>query len=143
MSSADASQTQRTEPESLRARSLMASLTVNDLERSAAWYRDVVLFTVADEYEHEGKRVAVHLVAGDVHVLLNQDDGAKGERVKGQGFSLTLNTVQDVDALAARIRERGGELLSEPADMPWGARVFRLRDPDGFLWSISASSSGA
>ena len=34
--------------------------------------------------------------------------------------------------------ERGGELLSEPADMPWGARVFRLRDPDGFLWELSS-----
>jgi len=25
----------------------------------------------------------------------------------------------------------------EPKDMPWGARVFRVVDPDGFKWSVS------
>ena len=27
--------------------------------------------------------------------------------------------------------------VSEPEDMPWGARVFRVRDPDGFQWVIA------
>ena len=35
-------------------------------------------------------------------------------------------------------REHGGVLDTEPADMPWGARVFRLRDPDGFKLTISS-----
>jgi uncharacterized glyoxalase superfamily protein PhnB len=29
-------------------------------------------------------------------------------------------------------------LETEPADMPWGARVFRLVDPDGYKLSISS-----
>ena len=36
--------TDRAQPESFRARSLAASLTVKDLRTSLAWYRDVMGF---------------------------------------------------------------------------------------------------
>lgn len=130
---------ERAQPESLRGRALMASLTVNDLQKSLAWYRDVVGFFVSDQYEFEGELRAVRLTAGVVNLLLNQDNGAKGwDRKKGEGFSLTLMTAQDVDAIAERIKSRGGTLESEPADMPWGARVFRVKDPDGYILAISS-----
>jgi uncharacterized glyoxalase superfamily protein PhnB len=129
----------RAEPESFRASTLAASLTVKDLQKSLAWYRDVVGFTVDQEYERGGKVMAVALKAGAVRILIGQDDGAKGwDRVKGEGFSLQITTAQNVDELASRIRELSGTLESEPADMPWGARVFRLRDPDGFKFAISS-----
>jgi uncharacterized glyoxalase superfamily protein PhnB len=77
--------------------------------------------------------------AGDVQLSINQDDGARGwDRVKGEGFSLRITTDQNVDEIANRIKELGGALDSEPADMPWGARIFRLRDPDGFKLTISS-----
>jgi uncharacterized glyoxalase superfamily protein PhnB len=128
----------RAQPESLRGRSLQASLTVKDLDKSLAWYRDTVGFTVEREYERNGRR-AIALKAGDVRILLNQDDGARGwERAKGEGFSLMITTVQNVDLIANRVKNHGGTLLTEPTDMPWGARAFRLQDPDGFRWSISS-----
>jgi uncharacterized glyoxalase superfamily protein PhnB len=125
--------------QSLRARSLQASLTVKDLEKSLAWYRDVVGFEVDRKHEREGRLRAVSLKAGDVRILINQDDGAKGwDRAKGEGFSLQITTEQNVDAIAKSIKQRGGTLESEPADTPWGARIFRLRDPDGFKLTISS-----
>ena len=128
----------RAEPQSFRARSLDASLTVKDLEKSLAWYQDVVGFTVDRRHEREGKLMAVSLKAGTVRILLTQDDGAKGwDRVKGEGFSLQITTAQNVDEIAKRIKDAGGTLASEPADA-WGARVFRLRDPDGFMLVISS-----
>jgi len=128
----------RAQPESFRAKSLTASLTVNDLPKSLAWYRDVVGFTVDEQYERDGKLQAVSLKAGDVRILLGQDNGAKGwDRVKGAAFSMMLTTSQDVDAIAARIKENGGTLESEPADTPWGVRAFRVKDLDGFLYTIS------
>jgi len=131
--------TQRSNPDSFRARSLNASLTVRDLEASLAWYRDVLGFTVDRRHERDGKLMGVSLVAGDVRILLNQDDFAKGQdRPKGEGFSLQIVTAQDIDAIAQRIRDHGGVLASEPADMPWGARVFRVQDPDGFRFAISS-----
>ena len=124
---------------SLQGRSLAASLTVRDLEKSLAWYRDVMGFSVDRKHEREGKLVAVSLKAGDVAILIAQDNGAKGwDRVKGEGFSLRITTDQDVDLMASRIKKSGVELATEPTDMPWGARVFRLRDPDGFMFAISS-----
>jgi len=121
------------------AESLEASLTVKNLEQSLAWYRDIVGFVLDRRHEREGKLIAVTLTAGAVRLLLTQDDGAKGlDRVKGVGFSLQLTTHQSADAIAARIKEHGGVLDSEPFDTPWGARVFRLRDPDGFRLTFSS-----
>lgn len=133
------SSTERDQPESLRARSLSASLTVKDLRASLAWYRDVAGFTVEQQYERKDTLQAVALQAGTVRILIGQDDGAKGlDRVKGLGFSLHLATAQNVDEIAKHIKARGGVLESEPADTPWGARMFRLKDPDGFHLVISS-----
>lgn len=41
--------------------------------------------------------------------------------------------VDDVDAEYRRLAAAGVELVTEPAVMPWGNRVFFLRDPDGNL----------
>ncbi|HET9948819.1 MAG TPA: VOC family protein [Longimicrobiales bacterium] len=137
------SRPKRRAPEGLRGRSLAASLTVNDLRASLAWYRDVVGFTVDRLHEREGVLRAVSLKAGDVRILLGQDDGAQGwDRAKGAGFSLQITTAQSVDWIADRIKERGGTLEMEPTDTPWGARVMRLRDPDGFRLVISSEVPG-
>ena len=58
------------------------------------------------------------------------------DRVKGVGFSLQITTPQNVDAIAARAKRAGATLDSEPTDV-WGARGFRLRDPDGFRLTVS------
>ena len=138
--SSDTERPERAKPESLRARTLTASFTVNDLAKSLAWYTDVLGFTVDQKHERGGEVRAVSLKAGDVRILLGQDDGAKGlNRTKGAGSSIMLSTAQNVDEIASRIKERGGVLATEPMDMPWGARVFRVEDPDGFKIAISSA----
>ena len=128
----------RAQPESFRAREVSASFTVNDLAKSLAWYTDVLGFTVDREHEREGNLFAVSLKAGAVRVLITQDNGAKGaDRAKGEGFSLMFTTTQNVDELAERIKARGGSLATEPFDA-FGARAFRIIDPDGFRFVISS-----
>jgi uncharacterized glyoxalase superfamily protein PhnB len=78
------------------------------------------------------------LSAGAVHILLGQDDGAKGaDRAKGAGFSVQVTTRQDIDAIAERARRAGATFDTQPQEL-MGARVFRLRDPDGFRLVVSA-----
>lgn len=137
-SSTPSAEPQRKKPESFRGRALAASLTVNDIQKSIAWYRDIVGFIVEQEHGDGGVVRAASIKAGTVSLLLAQDDGAKGkDRVKGEGCSLQITTAQNIDELAALIKERGGVLESEPHDA-WGARVFRLKDPDGFKLVISS-----
>jgi catechol 2,3-dioxygenase-like lactoylglutathione lyase family enzyme len=78
-----------TEP--LDAHDLGASLTVRDLERSFAWYRDTLGFTLDRKHERHGSLIAISLKAGTARVLLTQDDGAKGldrltEALAGRGI---------------------------------------------------------
>ena len=131
--------TKHAESESFHASMLSVSLTVKDLGKSLAWYNDVLGFTIDRKIERDGKLRAVALTAGNLRLSINQDDGAKGwDRIKGEGFSLNITTDQNIDKIANQIKEHGGILESEPADMPWGSRLFRLKDPDGFKLAISS-----
>jgi len=113
-------------------------ITANDLEKSLAWYRDVVGFAVEERWERDGKLAGVQLRAGKVTFMLGQDDWKKGrDRKKGEGFRLYCMTTQDIDALAAKIVARGGTLDQGPKDQPWGMRDFALTDPDGFKITIA------
>ncbi len=119
--------------EKLRLRSVAPSLTVDDLEKSLAFYEGVLGFHVKERWIHEGKLAGVEMVAGTVSLYLGQDDWKKGRaRAKGEGFRVYCTTAQDIDALAAQIKSRGGQLLEEPKTQSWGTRDFAVADPDGF-----------
>ena len=129
----------------INATNLGCSITCKDLEASIRFYRDAVGFAVDRTFENEGKVVAASIAAGDCRIVLNQDDGKLGwDRIKGQGFYLQVNVTgaADVDAAAARIKAAGGTLLSEPADRPWGVRMFQFRDLDGFKLGVSTPLAG-
>ena len=127
----------RRAPESLRLRAMSASLTVSDLERSSAWYRDVLGFIVGERWEESGRLRGVQMKAGHCDVLLNQDDFQKGrDRAKGVGMRLWLSTAQDLDAVAARAQAHGGVLDEPPTHTAWGAYVFTITDPDGFRLTL-------
>jgi uncharacterized glyoxalase superfamily protein PhnB len=129
----------RRTPETLRFRSVSAGLTVGDLHKSIAWYRDVAGFYVGELWRENGEVRGAEVMAGAARFYLGQDDWAKGrDRKKGEGMRLHLTTAQNVDEIAAGIKQRGGKLDSEPTDMPWGTRAFALTDPDGFKLTISS-----
>jgi uncharacterized glyoxalase superfamily protein PhnB len=123
----------RRQPETLRLRGITPSFTATDLQRSIAFYRDVLGFVVGDQWRENGELTGCELHAGAVTFMLGQDDFAKGrDRQKGLGARLYCSTAQDLDKLATEIKARGGVLDQEPQDMPWGSRVFMISDPDGF-----------
>jgi len=131
-------QSKRQQPESLRLRSISPSLTVNDVERSVAWYRDGLGFFVSERWEEGGRLKGVMLKAGACHLGLSQDDFSKGrDRAKGVGFRLWGDTTQDVDAIAERLRAFGGTIVEEPGDH-WDVYSFTAQDPDGFKITITA-----
>ena len=129
----------RKSPETLRLRGVTPSLTVGDLHRSIAWYRDVLGFVVGETWEQDGQVRGCELLAGAARFYLGQDDWAKGrDRKKGEGLRLHCATAQDVDQIATNIKKAGGKLDAEPMTMSWGARQFAITDPDGFKLSISS-----
>ena len=124
----------------LNATTMGCSLTCKNIDASIRWYREVLGFVVDQTFEVNGKLGGAIISAGDIRIVLNQDDGKLGwDRIKGQGLYLQLNvaTGADVDSAAARIKAAGGTLLDEPADRPWGARMFQFKDLDGFKLGVS------
>lgn len=112
---------------------------MRDLTRSLQWYTEILGFTKSRDFIRDGVMTGAALTAGDVELSINQDDGKKGkDRTLGQGFSIRFTTDQSIDDVAARVTKAGGKLDSEPADMPWGARIFALTDPDGYKLVVSS-----
>lgn len=135
---ARAARPKRKQPETLRLRAATPGYTVNDIHRSLAWYQNVLGCIVVERWEKEGQLRGATMRAGAVDFYLGQDDWKMGrDRVKGAGFRIYCTTSQSVDAVAAGIKARGGTLLHEPQDEPWGERDFAIADPDGFRITIS------
>ena len=109
--------------------SMSPGLTVNDVETSLTWYRDVLGFEAKERWERDGKLLGVEMTAGKAWLMLGQDDWQKGrDRVKGQGVRVYCVTDQDIDRLAASIKARGGRLTQEPKDQAWGMRDLAIED---------------
>lgn len=122
----------------MSATRLIPIYTANDIDKTVARYRDVFGAEIGETFEEEGKTVGAAVRYGTVEMWLSQDDFAKGQdRPKGEGFRIILETDQNVDELAAGIKQRGGQLLTEPEDQSWGVRMFAVADPDGFKITIS------
>src|SRR6188768_77476 len=123
---------------SLQGRSVMPSLTVNNLQQSLDFFSGLG-FEVEDRWEVDGKLLGAMLKAGDARLGLSQDDGKKGlNRVKGVGVRLYIEAAGDIDQVAAGAKASGLTLTKEPHDTEWGSRAFEVTEPSGFLLTIAS-----
>ena len=126
---------------SLEGRSVMPSLTVNNLQQSLDFFSGLG-FEVEDRWEVDGKLMGAMLKAGDARLGLSQDDGKKGlNRVKGVGVRLYIEAAGDIDQVAAGAKASGITLTKEPHDTEWGSRAFEVTEPSGFLLTIASRPS--
>lgn len=110
-------------------------LYVADLDRSVAFYRDVIglAFKFArDEYaEFDGGGVKLGLFPAAVVPELIGREGSPGP----EGEIVVI--VENVDAEADRLRRVGVEILSGPTDRAWGHRTLHTADPDGHVVELA------
>lgn len=122
----------------LNAKSIMPGLTVDDINKSIAFY-EALGFTVGQRWEDNGTLLGAMLKAGTLELGLNQDDWKKGrDRQKGIGTRLNIETTQSIDEIAARAKAAGIKLDVEPFDTQWKTRQFELTDPSGFKLTVSS-----
>ena len=127
-----------TQPATLNAKTILPGLTVDDLARSITFY-EALGFGVAERWEQDGTLMSVMIQAGDLQIGLNQDDWKKGrDRTKGLGTRLNIETAQNIDEIAERVKAAGFALEVEPFDTPWKTRQFELSDPSGFKLTVSS-----
>jgi catechol 2,3-dioxygenase-like lactoylglutathione lyase family enzyme len=115
------------------------TLFVEDLEAAKAFYQRV--FDLPVTYEDHASAV---FMFGETMINLLRVEAAHeliepatvGGSDAGARMQLTL-TVNDVDAVCARLAAKGVELLNGPMDRPWGIRTASFQDPAGHIWEIA------
>jgi uncharacterized glyoxalase superfamily protein PhnB len=122
----------------LNAKSLMPGYTVDDINKSIAFY-EALGFMVTQRWEDKGTLIGASMQAGNLEIGLNQDDWKKGrDRQKGLGTRLNIETTQNIDDIARRVKAAGVKLDVEPFDTPWKTRQFELTDPTGYKLTVSS-----
>jgi len=141
--------------------------TVSDLDRSTAFFHDVLDFELISTSEHAGEawehlegvfalRVRVaRLRLGDEVVELQEYLAPRGRPLPADGRSNDLSfqhvaiVVRDMQAAYARLREHGvGHISPGPQRLPdWnpnagGIEAFYFRDPDGHALELIAFPAG-
>jgi uncharacterized glyoxalase superfamily protein PhnB len=102
-------------------------IAVPDLARSAAFYRDVLGFTVR-EMGASGWRL---FESGSCRIMAGECPDALPAVELGDHSYFAYLTVDDADALFRHAAAVGGEMIKQLADEPWGMREFGLRTVDG------------
>ena len=78
---------------------------------------------------------------GDVRFFLSEELPEHGGTPSPASLGATTVAihlyVDDCDAMLARMKSCGATVLMEPADMFWGERFARVRDPFGHEWGIT------
>ena len=124
----------------LQAKTLSPTLTVDNLQRSVAFFEGLG-FAIEERWEEKGVLLGVMVRAGEARINLSQDDWQKGrDRQKGVGVRLIVETTQNIDQLAADARKAGVVLDGEPHDTPWGSRAFDATEPSGFKITIASTT---
>jgi uncharacterized glyoxalase superfamily protein PhnB len=111
-----------------------APAAIDWLERAFGFERRMVVDGDGATVEH------AELALGDAMIMLGSvrppDAGAYSAVAPPPGTSSLYVVVDDPDALAARARDAGAEIVRGPEDTGYGSRECTARDPDGNVWSF-------
>ncbi|MCH5677339.1 VOC family protein [Streptomyces sp. Li-HN-5-11] len=118
-------------------------IAVDDHDKAMEFYCDVLGLEVRNDVKYEGMRwvtvgsplqpdVSIVLEPPAANPDLSPADRDAMEQLLAKGVLRGVNfTTEDCDALFARVRESGAEVIQEPMDMPYGVRDCAFRDPAG------------
>jgi catechol 2,3-dioxygenase-like lactoylglutathione lyase family enzyme len=117
--------------------SVTPSLLVADIDRSSAFYQDVLGFQVKETVPDVAPFVFVWLERDGVSVFLNDQkavahDFPDAMRRTPGGTATMFFVVSDVDALHAHVAPHGQMVMPLKTQF-YGMREFAIEDPDGHL----------
>lgn len=131
-------------------------MCVSDMDRAVRFYREALAFEEVGSPQILGKALAVAFqVDSDLDVRFISRDGITlelfhfgtareaGQRHMNQpGLVLLVLGVEDIDEVAARIRQFGGTVLEQTrmqfAAAPYGVDILICADPDGIRIGLEA-----
>jgi len=116
---------------------LTPNLIVADVDRSVAFYRDVLGFTVGMKVPDESPLVFAGMQCGDVEIFLNSAEAAYAEypAFKDRPIGGTLTQFIHVTSIRAMHEALAGTVnIVMPLEKKWyGVTEFAITDPDGYI----------
>jgi len=129
------------------AKRLTPILNVSDIQQSFAWFEKLGW---RKGWDWGDPPTFGGVCSGECEIFLCQGGqggrgkgsskktfGPEGDQTADKGAWMSI-WVADVDEVQRRCLSQGLDVTWPPTDMPWGVRVFRLQDPDGFRLVFSS-----
>jgi catechol 2,3-dioxygenase-like lactoylglutathione lyase family enzyme len=121
----------------------LITLGVADLERAAAFYQGVVGWKAAPGpsgivlFDLGGIVFSLYPhrdLARDIKAAV--DEGCDGT-YRGVALAHNARSEDEVDAIFARLRDKGAAIIKEPEPVFWGGYSGYFSDPDGHVWEVA------
>ena len=114
------------------------SLTVSDVAKSTAWYRDVLGFVVMFAMPPAQPMMSHIRWIKFADLMLYR--ASESLTAPGAGVKLNFQVWPEdiaLDELATQMQAKGAEIVEGPIDRPWNTREFAVRDPDGYILNFT------
>lgn len=121
-----------TEPAGKVLRLQRVMLVSSNIDRAREFYGNLLGLPCVYDDDND---LEFQVDGGPTIMIHGSDSSSSSVARDGARVSIYLE-VDDVDALAARLR-RAGYGVTGPSDEPWGERIAYVLDPDGYSISLS------
>ena len=125
---------------------VVVSLPIAARRTSFEFYRDALGLETVGEAAEDGLPEPLQFVVNDGLLLMLVPSVGFGwvigsHEVAGRGHSecmlgLSRGSEAEVQQVIEQVRGAGGEIVTEPAEQPWGYAA-AFADPDGHLWMVT------
>jgi catechol 2,3-dioxygenase-like lactoylglutathione lyase family enzyme len=112
------------------------SSSVSDLDRSIAWFRDMLGFEVVFRAEQAGWAEVASPTSG-VTIGLGQN-----EQVDGRGGTTPVFGVEDIAAARAELERKGVRFDGDTIEIPGMVTLATFFDPDGNTYMFAQTPGG-
>lgn len=105
-----------------------------DIEKTLAYYHDMLGFRVVEHFEQPEKFAALYRDAVEILLVQARHGIVTPNRTAyGAGYDAYLvpESLEAVQAFYREIQSRGAEIIQPPALTPYGSLEFVFSDPDG------------
>jgi len=110
-------------------------LPVEDVEKTAAFYRDQLGFEITFTWESPASYAVLKRdEAVGIHLVKRQDEGQPSEK-----HTALYIFVHDVDTVYREYLSKGVEILHELSDQEYGMREFGIRDINGYILTLGTN----
>ena len=115
-------------------------IKVKDYRASFEFYKNVLGLKLSQSWQRQDSWGAIFVTGTSLIEILWQPSGVGLEQSNYIPLRDKIDVffeVHDIDILHKRLLDSGVAIAGKPQDMPWGYRIFKIKDPDNISIVLS------